>query len=320
MSDDKPIISISDLLGIGSALNSATADNLTRALTSGVGRLLGPWLLRREFKNQLELIELAEEKLGTSGERDISLSDRASVNARFKALNQQQNKEEVARKTLSLLRDGPLTPNQNDAHLGIDWVDQFWRNAETISDETLQGAWAKALAREISSPGSVSIRALEALRAMSYQELKFLEDLAGIAFRVIDDKGRTKGRNVAILNSAPSGDSWTNQDISTPFWGCNQEKVFQMAPLGLWETDGWGRDIYLEALDVSYVGLGNKIYRVELENKSERAIHLGGGSGISAVGDCLMRVADVSPLKDYEVRLISLYRKLGVHLYPVTSL
>ena len=59
-----------------------------------------------------------------------------------------------------------------------DWMTRFLGIAEDVSDEEMQGLWARVLAGEIKKPKSYSIRTLEVLRNISKEEAEIIEKAA----------------------------------------------------------------------------------------------------------------------------------------------
>ena len=57
-----------------------------------------------------------------------------------------------------------------DTPVDHDWTARFFDNAKDVSDKEMQNLWAKLLAGEVESPGSVSLRTLSILRNMTQKE------------------------------------------------------------------------------------------------------------------------------------------------------
>lgn len=68
---------------------------------------------------------------------------------------------------------------ENKINLGsfttIDWINLYFENAKTTSDEYMQNIWAKVLAKELEAPGSFSFQTLNVLRNMSADDFKLFE-------------------------------------------------------------------------------------------------------------------------------------------------
>lgn len=68
-----------------------------------------------------------------------------------------------------------------------DWLNQFINVSQDISSEQMQEVWGKILAREISNPGSFSLRSLEVLRVISKQEAETFRQMVQFTVSVSND-------------------------------------------------------------------------------------------------------------------------------------
>ncbi len=66
----------------------------------------------------------------------------------------------------------------NDEPVDPDWFTRWCDSAEKVSNEDLQKLWARALAGEVTTPGSFSLRTLEFLKNLSQAEAKQISKLA----------------------------------------------------------------------------------------------------------------------------------------------
>lgn len=66
----------------------------------------------------------------------------------------------------------------------IDWINVYFENAKTSSDEYMQSVWAKVLTQELSFPGSFSYKSLDILKNMSSDDFKLFEILCSVS---VDD-------------------------------------------------------------------------------------------------------------------------------------
>lgn len=76
-----------------------------------------------------------------------------------------------------------------------DWVSRYISAAQDISSEEMQSAWAKVLSREVTKPGSFSLRTLEVLKNMTRSEAALFQRIApyvvgeSYLWRVWEQKG-----------------------------------------------------------------------------------------------------------------------------------
>ncbi|MEZ9143221.1 DUF2806 domain-containing protein [Vibrio sp. 10N.286.52.C3] len=66
----------------------------------------------------------------------------------------------------------------NEEPIDQDWFTRWRDSAEKVSNEDLQSLWAKALAGEVATPGSYSLRTLEFLKNLSQAEAREISKLA----------------------------------------------------------------------------------------------------------------------------------------------
>lgn len=81
-----------------------------------------------------------------------------------------------------VLRDDPQAPPER--MVDDDWIFRWRDAASMVSSQELQELWGRALAGEIKSPGSCSLRTLEFLRNLSHGEALQIANLAPF---VVDD-------------------------------------------------------------------------------------------------------------------------------------
>ena len=73
-----------------------------------------------------------------------------------------------------------------DTPVDHDWAARFFDNAKDVSDEEMQKLWAKLLAGEVESPGSVSLRTLSILREMTQKEAELFARAVNYIFSGIN--------------------------------------------------------------------------------------------------------------------------------------
>jgi len=72
-------------------------------------------------------------------------------------------------------------PDQEPDH---DWTARFFEFAQDVSDDDVRAIWAKILAGEVRSPGSVSLRTLSVLRDMSRSDAELFRE--ALRYRLTD--------------------------------------------------------------------------------------------------------------------------------------
>jgi hypothetical protein len=294
---------IKDLAGL-----SQPATKLIEVVSAAIGTLHRPRAI------QAEAVAKAFE-LRTIGEAQAEVEETKKRVALQGALNRiehiaAQNPELAARATQRLLLreiEGQeniesivnnamlaLPPAASDQPVSPDWRRRFFIEAENVCDADMQFLWGKVLAGEVSSPGSFSIRTLDALRYISQAEAELFRKACAIAMQ--DGWIAVSGHD---LNSALA-----------PF-GIAYGDILALRDLGLMID---GDHIHKDFRSSQPVPDPEK-HRVVLVN-NRKLIELSGpgllGLRMSAlifskVGRELQQLIDPSPTDDY-------FRALGLHL------
>lgn len=75
-----------------------------------------------------------------------------------------------------------IQENQIDigSYTKVDWINVYFENAKTTSDEFMQNVWAKVLAKEMESSGTFSFQTLSILRNMSTDDFRIFETMCSV--------------------------------------------------------------------------------------------------------------------------------------------
>ena len=179
-----------DLLGLGKG-----AEKLLSTVEKAFGAYYLPHGLRRKADAEAyqigvisgaklgaltqEKLELAEAEVKTNviaAEGKAELEDRLNARLKHQALQQQMNVERVVAGAMS-----HAPPNPASEDVDPDWLRGFFEHAQNVSSEQMQLLWSRVLAFEVGSPGTFSVRALEALRKISRREATFFQKACGLA-------------------------------------------------------------------------------------------------------------------------------------------
>ena len=129
---------------------------------------------------QQQLLKLAASFSLTGGllplDKQMPIADRALKRENVILIRQQENLESIITKAIAYCDDENAV-NKTDQ----DWFSSFIPLAENISNNTMQGLWAKILASEVSRPGSYSLKALNVFRNMSIYDAKLFAKACSLA-------------------------------------------------------------------------------------------------------------------------------------------
>lgn len=115
-----------------------------------------------------DLIKKASIEYSEIFDDNPEFAERALTNYGIKILEEQQNREIIALKTLKYLDTYKSKAIGNTGNeIGYDWLTSFWKLAETKTDDDIREILAKILSQEIIKPNSLSLHTLQVLSVLS---------------------------------------------------------------------------------------------------------------------------------------------------------
>ncbi|MFB9137580.1 TIGR03899 family protein [Vibrio sp. AK197] len=101
--------------------------------------------------------------------------ERALVRERKRKEQQQKNLEKILKVAYaSCKKETAGDPDQ-------DWLQRFFDMAKDIHNTSMQKLWAQVLKREVTNPGSTSMKALQILKDMTPKEAQILQRVASLS-------------------------------------------------------------------------------------------------------------------------------------------
>ena len=182
-------------------LSVPSVEKLLDMVSSGVGAVAGPWLMRRGATAQSDSIRLIaqaqadaqktykEISSAAAFKADITVDETVKAGMQFQAEKQMGNVAAVVHETKNLLGDTEVPDMQVDH----DFSAHFFDGVKDVSSTQLQSIWAALLAGEIKAPGQSSLRTLNVLKGLRQSELHIFNRIVSY---VIDD-----GEKAAIFDS-----------------------------------------------------------------------------------------------------------------------
>ncbi|EXJ49129.1 DUF2806 domain-containing protein [Vibrio parahaemolyticus] len=145
---------------------------------------------KKQYTEEHQLITLCQEKVDEDQEAvieqkggrlepylDLEALDRqSSARKQAQAIQEEINFTKTVLLAEQELESGDYTAN--DDPVDPDWFTRWRDSAEKVTNEELQKLWAKALAGEVTKPGSYSLRTLEFLKNLSQLEAEKISKLA----------------------------------------------------------------------------------------------------------------------------------------------
>ncbi len=116
------------------------------------------------------------------------LEPKTTLNDFSRKIEQQKHAEEIQQeinitKTIHLTEEELLKSQQEppEKEIDSDWLYRWRDNAKNITNDELRQFWARALAGEVKSPGSYSLRTLEFIKNLSQEEAQSIAKLGSFA-------------------------------------------------------------------------------------------------------------------------------------------
>ncbi|MCO4800186.1 MAG: TIGR03899 family protein [Colwelliaceae bacterium] len=149
-------------------------------------------------------------------EKQPPIEERSRKREQINHLRKQQNLENIIQRAIQYCSDAEVADRADQ-----DWFNSFINLAEDVSNKTMQDLWAKILAGEISSPGSFSLKSLQAFKTMSINEAKLLSKACSIA---VKDQSKKSMRIISGASQTPGLFNFFRKD---------REHHINLSPFGL---------------------------------------------------------------------------------------
>ena len=151
--------------------------------------LLGPITTRWQSKAAIKAAQKQIDFIRENPDMEIAFSENGSVATRERTpqelyargiiretgdmIYQQKNLESITEKAQSMISEAE-DPKET---IDVDWLMRFKDAAKNISAEEMQFLWAKILAGEYETPGSISLRTLDVVRNLSREEAELFQKI-----------------------------------------------------------------------------------------------------------------------------------------------
>ena len=187
---------VGDLAGLGAW--ATPVDTFIKRLSALVGGVLEPKQIKRialarkvesqilakgEANAMLTLAEaqVAARKIQIVGEMDLQdeVQRRMLTRVMLEESRNQVNIESIAAQAIPLI-DQEAKPEQMDQ----EWLENFVKNAKSVSSEQMQHVWAHILANEANKPGSFSKRTINLVSSIDKSEAASFVALCRFCWRI----------------------------------------------------------------------------------------------------------------------------------------
>lgn len=104
------------------------------------------------------------------------IEERFVRRVKLNKLRQQQNIELITQRAIKNCSDSTIAD-----HVDQDWFSYFITLAEEVSNKIMQDLWARILTKEVTKPGSFSIKTLQAFKTMSIADARLFAKACSLA-------------------------------------------------------------------------------------------------------------------------------------------
>ena len=157
-------------------------EKLIDVVSKGIGTLYRPRQIRKEADAQAYAIKVLENAKALSASEaaliEAETKDRIAERIVAKEFRRQENIDSVVEMAANNLANTTVS----DQPVEEDWAARFFNIVQDVSKDEMKVLWAKILAKEIEKPSSYSLRTLEILRNISYEEAELFMKLADFVF------------------------------------------------------------------------------------------------------------------------------------------
>lgn len=158
-------------------------EKLIDVVSKGIGTLYRPRKIRKEADAQAYAIKVLENAKALSASEskliEAETSDRIAQRLVAKEVRRQENIDTVVEMAANNLENATVSEKPVDD----DWAARFFDIVQDVSKDEMKVLWAKILAREIEKPSSYSLRTLELLRNISFEEAELFMKIADFVLK-----------------------------------------------------------------------------------------------------------------------------------------
>lgn len=259
-------ISTQFLRGSTATPNPPSSDKVLDTVGYGLGVLYEPvgiWrkaraeasaaITKAKSESEIEVIKAKTEgevELARIESRDAILEakERAKERVRRREEQRQENLEAIVSKVAI---DPPKSVSEDP--VDPDWVAQWLNNCQDVSNERMQGVWARILSGEVAQPGSFSLRTMAVVRTMSKSDAEMFTRFCSLIW----EYERFYTRILYPLWLFPEGFP------NVPGIGIDLPQLTQLEAMGLIKFDVTGRYRITQA--VGFVGPPSQPFKWQLK-------------------------------------------------------
>ena len=163
-------------------VNGKPLEKLIDVVSKGIGTLYNPRKIRKEADAQAYAMKVLEKAQAEAASESMMIEadtfERIGQRMVAQEIRRQNNIDSIVESAAVDLRD----KNVSDEPVSEDWATRFFGIVQDVSNEEMKALWAKILAKEIERPASYSVRTLDVLRNISYEEARLFTKMSEFVF------------------------------------------------------------------------------------------------------------------------------------------
>lgn len=285
MAEVNSIINLSDL--------SKPANTLIEKISEAIGGVFKPWQIRRVAKAEAD----AEQIKALSKVETSQLEQRALQRFVYEEAKKQNNIESITGQSLPQLNEGAKPEEIED-----DWITNFFDKCRLVSDEEMQGIWARILAGEANAPGKFSKRTVNFMESLDKQDAMLFTKLCAFNWILGD---------IQPLVYDPSAEIYTQN-------GINFSVLKHLDAIGLISFEslaGYKRQGFPQTTIALYK---NAPYALKFPNEKDNHIETGKVL-FTTIGKELATICVPETIAGFDDYIVDQWKKKGIEVNNLTG-
>lgn len=155
---------------------------LIEVVSNGIGTLYRPRKIRKEADAQAYAVRVLEKAKAEAGAESLMIEADAAERIGQRLVAKEVRRQENIDTVVEMAANNLVGAEVSDKPVDEDWATRFFGIVQDVSTEEMKSVWAKILAKEIERPLSFSMRTLEVLRNISYEEAELFTKISPFVF------------------------------------------------------------------------------------------------------------------------------------------
>lgn len=285
MPEGNSLINLGDL--------SKPANTLIEKISEAIGGVFKPWQTRRVAKAEADAEQIkALSKIETS-----QLEQRALQRFVYEEAKKQNNIESITGQSLPQLNEGAKPEQIED-----DWITNFFDKCRLVSDEEMQGIWARILAGEANAPGKFTKRTVNFMESLDKQDAQLFTKLCAFNWILGD---------IQPLIYDPNAEIYTTNGISFSVL----KHLDAIGLISFESLSGYKRQGYPQETVAVYK---NAPFVLKFQKEKDNEINIGKVL-LTSIGKELASICVPETIAGFDQYIIDEWKKKGIEVNNIAS-